>query len=503
MAITSFFAMLLQSIIQYPQMVGEELDEATHERMKQWHIYLSQKMTQLLPELEQRSLEPSTQESGVAWGSLLFAALQYQPFWAIFGLSVLLVGLRCLFLWWSHQADYDSDDSSSGYRDEEEEEEEEEDNDENDVGRFIEEHIQFPVYDLTAECKRALDLVGSCIGILRAFRIDTFYPVLQTEIGVGSAFEGWSPLKEDTVYRILIPMKPPIGHAFHLELSTANGMEARTWRIRVELLCTCLKSRDMLCFLHDPVEDVRKNQEPSLLYTLCTDSFLDAQKTARWFRQLVKDALVFLPLSTKYNIKLLPSSRSIRFQVIRDNEPKLTIEMIFGVQQGNSDIFLSSESTEAGSTPSTVWSESCAVAEVKFFKHIAMKAPRDSFHLKCLQLCAYILNGSSFSVYTFKTAVMHLLTTIPLSNWRSKHFVQRLRDITSYLRCCLEEKRLNHFFFGNENVPEEILLPSSFQNAIPPNLFHHLAKDPASIPEALRDFYALQDRLRRYVIFGH
>ncbi|KAM6274497.1 inositol 1,4,5-trisphosphate receptor-interacting protein-like 1 [Porphyrio hochstetteri] len=500
MAVLMFFVILLESIIQRLLMLGEELVDATLEHMKQWPIYLSQKMAQLLQELEQKSLEPSTQEkSGMAWGSLLFAALQYQPFWAIAGLLVLLVGFWWWFRRWSHQAYNQSDDSSSGYRDKEEEQ----DNAEDDVTKFIVEHIRLPVQDITTECKRVMRLVHTYIHIFRELSADSFSPVLEKAIGVGSAFEGWSLSKEDIVYRIFVPMKPPIGHAFHLELSTANVMEGRTWRIRVELLCTCLRPRKMLCFLHHPMEELRRIQKPSLLYTLCTDSYLDVQKTIRWFQRLVKDAWLFLPHPSKYHVELLPSSRSIRFQVTRDNEPKLTIEMIFGVQQGNSDIFLSSESTEAGSTPSTVWSESCAVAEVKFFRHIARKAPSDSFHLKCLQLYAYILNGSSFSVYTFKTAVMHLLTTIPLSNWRRKHFLQRLRGITSYLHCCLEEKHLNHFFFGNENVPEEILLPSSFQNAIQPNLFRHLAEDPASLPEALRDFYALQDRLRRYVIFGH
>ncbi|NXT81286.1 IPIL1 protein, partial [Zapornia atra] len=319
-----------------------------------------------------------------------------------------------------------------------------------------------------------MHLVNTYVHIIRELSTDSFSPVLEKAIGVGSAFEGWSPLKEDTVYRVLIPMKPPTGHAFHLEQSAANGTEARTCRIRMVLLRTI--------------------QERSLLCTLCTDSYLDVQKTTCWFQELVEDAWLVLSLTTMYRMELLPSSRSYRVQVRRHNKPMLTIEMILVVQLDNSDIFVSSESTEASSNSNTMWPETYAVAEVKFFRHITRKAPRDSCHLKCLQLCAHILDGSGFSVYTFKTVVMHLLTTIPLSNWHSKHFLDRLQDIMSYLRCCLEEKRLNHFFFGNENVPEEILLPSSFQNAVPPNLFHHLAQDPDSLPEALRDFYELQNR---------
>lgn len=47
---------------------------------------------------------------------------------------------------------------------------------------------------------------------------NSFYPVLQPAIGVGSAFEGWSPCEEDIVYRLLVPIKAPHGHVFHPEL---------------------------------------------------------------------------------------------------------------------------------------------------------------------------------------------------------------------------------------------------------------------------------------------
>ncbi|NWV41052.1 IPIL1 protein, partial [Grantiella picta] len=49
---------------------------------------------------------------------------------------------------------------------------------------------------------------------------NSFHPMLERAIGVGSAFEGWSPREEDVVYRFLVPMTPPQGHSFHLEMST-------------------------------------------------------------------------------------------------------------------------------------------------------------------------------------------------------------------------------------------------------------------------------------------
>ncbi|NWU59014.1 IPIL1 protein, partial [Dromas ardeola] len=153
--------------------------------------------------------------------------------------------------------------------------------------------------------------------------------------------------------------------------------------------------------------------------------------------------------------------------------------------------------TETTFTPSTMWAESYAVAEVKFFRRVARQAPRDTSHLRCLQLCAGSLMGTVFSSDALKTVAMHLLNTIPPSSWSSRELLVRLQDIMWYLHGCLEEKRLDHFFLGNENMPEDIILPPAFQAAEPTNLFHRLLQDPAAHAKALRDFEELKDRLTR------
>ncbi|KFR05783.1 Inositol 1,4,5-trisphosphate receptor-interacting protein-like 1, partial [Nipponia nippon] len=341
------------------------------------------------------------------------------------------------------------------------------------------------------------ELVGNLLHVLQVLSSNGFFPVLQPAIGVGSSFEGWNPCEDDAVYSLLVPLQPPRGHTFHLELGTAGEMPANDSCVRVELECTCMREQlaeNMLCFLHHPEEDLRRNQDPSLLRTLCTSSYLDVEKTALWFQNCVRSTWVEVPQSRRYSMKVLPSSRSCKLQLTNAFRRTLSVEMMFGVQQGDSDIFLSSQTTEAISTPSTTWPESYAVAEVKFFRHMARHAPPNSFHLKCLQLCARILVGTGFSTYTLKTVVMHLLTTLPLSGWRRRHFLLRLQDIMRYMRCCLEEKRLDHFFFGNERVPEEIVLPPAFQAAEPLNLFQHLVQDPATQAEALHEFMFLRDR---------
>ncbi|NWI43466.1 IPIL1 protein, partial [Picathartes gymnocephalus] len=321
---------------------------------------------------------------------------------------------------------------------------------------------------------------------------NSFYPVLQRAIGVGSAFEGWSPREQDAVYRVLIPMTPPRGHSFHLELDTAGQRHVRNFRVRVQLECTCVSEQqgeNMLCFLHHPEEELRSSQDPSLLDTLCSGSYLDVHKTARWFRQLVGAIWPALPQSHNWHLQLLPSRRSCQFKVTNGIE-SFRIEMFFGVRRGDSDIFVSSQPREAH-TQSTTWPETYAVAEMKFFKYIARQAPRDSLHLRCLQLFTRVQLGIGFSTYTMKTIVMHLLNIVPVSRWRRRYFLRCLGDINVNLRCCLEEKCLNHFIIGNKRFPQEISLPLDLESAEPPNLFHHLACYQAAHSQAMSEYQDL------------
>ncbi|NWH35916.1 IPIL1 protein, partial [Chloropsis hardwickii] len=321
---------------------------------------------------------------------------------------------------------------------------------------------------------------------------NSFYPVLQRAIGVGSAFEGWSPHEQDVVYRVLIPMTPPRGHSFHLELESAEQRPVRNFRVRVQLECTCTREQqgdNMLCFLHHPEEELRGNQDPSLLDTLCTGSYLDVEKTARWFYQLVRAIWPALPQAHNWHLTLLPSTRSCQIKVTNGRE-SFRIEMLFGVRRDDSDIFVSSQPREA-CTPSTIWPETYDVAEMEFFKHIARQAPPDSLHLKCLQLFSRVQLGFGFSTYTMKTIVMHLLNTVPVSQWHRRYFLRRLEDINVNMRCCLEEKSLNHFIIGNKRLPQEISLPLDIASAEPPNLFHHLARHPDSHSQAMAEYQDL------------
>ncbi|XP_058711571.1 inositol 1,4,5-trisphosphate receptor-interacting protein-like 1 [Poecile atricapillus] len=356
--------------------------------------------------------------------------------------------------------------------------------------------IQWPVQDLQRGCEWITDLMDKYATFFGLVLSNSFYPVLQRAIGVGSAFEGWSPREQDVVYRVLVPMTPPRGHSFHLELDTAGHTQVRNFRVRVQLECTCTREQqgdNMLCFLHHPKEELRKNQDPSLLDTLCTGSYLDVQKTARWFYQLVRAIWPALPQSHSWHLTLLPSRRSCQFKVT-DGEESFRIEMLFGVRRGDSDIFVSSQPREAH-TPNTTWPETYAVAEMKFFKHIARQAPPDSLHLRCLQFFTRLQLGFCFSTYAIKTLVMHLLAETPVALWCRRHFLERLLQIRDGLFLCVRAKRLNHFIVGNERLPRDIRVPPDVPTATTHNLFHRLAQDSDAYSQAMLEYRVLREWL--------
>ncbi|XP_030816705.1 inositol 1,4,5-trisphosphate receptor-interacting protein-like 1 [Camarhynchus parvulus] len=522
MALLPLLFVLVQSLIQYPQPAGDGLDEATHRRMKERQELLDHQMARLLQELEQPD---------EGWGAVLFGALQQWPFWVLAGV-LLLLGLCFSCRRRSHQDNSDDvnegeervdgqkeytevkvqESSAASEQRSREKEDRDGGNEEsgsggmkdrektrdvgNEQGILLVDHIEWPVEDLERGCSVTAELMESLTRVFVDSVSHSFYPVPQETIRVGSAFEGWSPCDWDGVYHVLVPLSPPPGHAFHLELNSAGQVAARTFSVHVELVCTCKKvqlGEKPLCFLHQSRKGLRRKQKRSLLTTLCTDSYLDGGKTSHWFCQLVRSSWLQVPQWHSWHLVFQPCSRSCQLQLSKGRE-SLRVEMLFGVCQGDSDIFVVSQPVKANMIASTAWPTTYTVAEVKFFRHIARQLLCESLHLKCLQLFTCILRGTGFSSSTWKTVVMHVLTTVPLSRWNRSAFARRLWDIMAYLDHCLQLTRLEHFVLGNERLPAEISLPPAMRGVEPPNLFEHLARDPAAL-RAMQAYGQLRFRL--------
>ncbi|OXB51379.1 hypothetical protein ASZ78_009666 [Callipepla squamata] len=434
--------------------------------------------------------------------------------------SLKIMGVLCVFvlLFWliwkiekKFWEDQDNSDEESCSREEEQEQEEQqeqeaEEQEEKEV-KVQDEQNDSESFGPNADLKELGDsllyLVNILIDIAQNVVLDTFFPVPEQSFVVGSTYEGWGLPVGETVFRFLVSLKPRRGHIFQLELGTTRELPIQNSRIRVELKCTCGQEQDlkMLCFLRTSADELR-NQQPSLLYTLCSGPYLDVEKTARWFGAVLKNAWKCVPLSAACRLNVVHFKRSCRFQLTPMIQRTFLIDVMFGVQQADTDIFLSSQESEAAYTPSTAWPQTCAVAEAKFFKHVAARAGEDSFHLGCLKACAYILVGYNFSPYELKTVLMHLLTAIPVECWSQSYFVQRMEDILHYLRCCVEEKRLDHFPIGNKAVPAEIILPWEFRVSVPPSLFQRVARDPDRHEQALYETEMLRDRFKTLLTSG-
>ncbi|NXI73010.1 IPIL1 protein, partial [Anseranas semipalmata] len=64
------------------------------------------------------------------------------------------------------------------------------------------------------------EVVDELLCACRIVPTNNFMPRLQQAIGVAVSFDGSGPQDEGTLYRLLVPLNPPPGHSFHLELGT-------------------------------------------------------------------------------------------------------------------------------------------------------------------------------------------------------------------------------------------------------------------------------------------
>ncbi|XP_071896337.1 inositol 1,4,5-trisphosphate receptor-interacting protein-like 1 [Anas platyrhynchos] len=304
--------------------------------MQQRAEELQARMTQLLLEIEQIE-----QEHGWARvGTLLLSLLQQWQFWVLTG-EILLFFVLCRMLM-KFCRELRSATKKGVSRSKEDDSSEEDPDDILDACRFLNESLQWPVRSLEQTCMVVEELVINLLAACQGLPRNKFMPQLQPAIAVGSAS---GPTECDTIYRLLVPLNPPPGHAFHLELGTEGERLARNSCIRVELQCLCIRERmlgDVLCFLHRPQHEL-KNQDPSLLDTLCCGSYLDVQKTAKWFQELVAEAWEAVPQSARLKLTMLPSTRFCKFNLTKGSNKSLSIELMLGVKQDDSDTYLTFE----------------------------------------------------------------------------------------------------------------------------------------------------------------
>ncbi|XP_009880401.1 PREDICTED: inositol 1,4,5-trisphosphate receptor-interacting protein-like 1 [Charadrius vociferus] len=323
-------AIVALGIVHNALRTGEEPHTAMHRLVQHLAQQLSWKMTQLLQDLEQIQ-----DQNWVAGKVLLLAAFQQ---WS--RKRSCNMGIGCQ----RGRPGFQEED------DEVEDEEVEDDDDDDDsgdtwdLGRCVGHCSQWPVPYMADTSMLVEELVEELLSACQRLSGNNFEPRLLPAIGLGCVYEGWSNQEDNILYQLLVPLQPPPGHTFSLELGTTKDMLTSASCLHVHLQCMCmweLLVQDVLCFLHHSADEL-KRQRPSLLSTLCTNSYLDIEKTACWFQTLVKDAWKLVPQSLRWQLTVLPATRSCRLQ-LQNGEDSLSIEMIFGVQLDDSDCFLSLE----------------------------------------------------------------------------------------------------------------------------------------------------------------
>ncbi|XP_024599832.1 inositol 1,4,5-trisphosphate receptor-interacting protein-like 1 isoform X4 [Neophocaena asiaeorientalis asiaeorientalis] len=374
---------------------------------------------------------------------------------------------------------------------------------------FHKHHIQNITRDLPCTCEFVESFVDDLIKASQVLSRREAHPQLEDCLGIGAAFEKWGTLHETQKFDILVPIVPPQGTMFALEMRDL-ALGRRCGRVRVESECVCKREKllgDVLCLVHHHRDHsaLLGKCNSSIKAALCTGSYLDVCKTVQWFRNMVGNAWALVAHKYDFKLSLPPSTTSCKLRLDYRSGRFLSIRLVLGVQQEDTLVYLVSQAPDQEQLTSVDWPESFAACEHLFLKLVGRFAPENTCHLKCLQIILSLRDlqslpqGASHPIltsYHFKTALMHLLLQLPLTDWRHGMLSQRLQDILWFLGQGLQRRSLHHFLIGNTFLPLTIPIPKTFRNAEPVNLFQHLVLNPMAHSQAVEEFHNLLTQVK-------
>ncbi|XP_053257496.1 inositol 1,4,5-trisphosphate receptor-interacting protein-like 1 [Podarcis raffonei] len=506
MALGPLIFLAVLALVHHPLMVSDHTDSATLDRLQEHEKLMKTEMGRLQTEFDQKGWSWDPKQSREDWVTTDLAAEDGTwDGWHYVGLVILIL-FGCCRHTIEKEPSYDSSTDCSSTTTNEEDYDDTDMEPEYDESKqkmletFYDQHVDLETSDLTSMCDFVEtfvnDLLEACRG---ALPYQNTLPVLENCIGVDSAFEGWHTQKPSKAFRVLVPVLPPKGHSFHIETSESEGAPSTHGHILVETECVCKRERllgDVVCFLHHPEQELSSDKQGIfLIHVLCTSFHLDVEKTIHWFQGLVGKA--WPSIQPKYNLDLVPqpSNKTCRLKLAFRSGRSISVDIILGVQQGDSLVFLATQPAEMDRLTGTVWQKSFAVQELLFFKWVSQRVPEESCHLKCLQIIIYFKESSPsegknmvLTNYHYKTCLMHLLLFQPPLDWGPESSARRLQDILLYMHTALQEIYLQHFLIGNISLPIQIPMPKALRSATPVNLFRHLAEDPNLHAKAMKEF---------------
>ncbi|XP_007479107.1 inositol 1,4,5-trisphosphate receptor-interacting protein isoform X2 [Monodelphis domestica] len=334
-------------------------------------------------------------------------------------------------------------------------------------------------------------------------------------IGVGSMYENWR-VDKPLLCDLFVPFIPPEPYCFRPEVWCTSksvpldlqgyGQIKVGWINEDSVSCICGKTKlgeDLLCLLHSKTND-KTSPGSKMEDLLCfKDSpFLDMDQVMKWFQTALTRA--WHRISRKYEFDLAfghldtPGSLKIKFR----SGKFISFNLIPVVQCEDSDLYFVSHFPKGrpmgAPTSTTHWFLSFAVYERHFLKMITKVLPENACHLSCLQIASFLLikqnrltGVSGLSNYHLKTALLHLLLARPASDWGPGHLESRLNDLLRFLEKSLVEKKLYHFFVGNQKVPDTMGIPEDFRWAEPLNLFCPFVLQRSLYQKTVDSFYEM------------
>ncbi|XP_074151624.1 inositol 1,4,5-trisphosphate receptor-interacting protein [Sminthopsis crassicaudata] len=332
-------------------------------------------------------------------------------------------------------------------------------------------------------------------------------------IGVGSMYENWR-VDKPLLCDLFVPFTPPEPYRFRPEvwcISKSVPLDLQGYgQIKVGLInedsvgCICGKTKlgeDLLCLLHSK-NKMGSSSEMEDLLCFKDSPFLDMDQVMKWFQTALTRA--WQQISHKYEFDLAfghldtPGSLKIKFR----SGKFIPFNLIPVVQCEDSDLYFVSHFPRGrpvgAPASSTHWFLSFAVYERHFLKMITKALPENSCHLSCLQIASFLLTKqnrltgvSALNSYHLKTALLHLLLARSASDWGPGHLESRLNDLLRFLEKSLLEKKLYHFFVGNQKVPATMGIPELFRQAEPLNLFCPFVLQRSLYQKTLDSFYEM------------
>ncbi|XP_054331792.1 inositol 1,4,5-trisphosphate receptor-interacting protein-like 1 isoform X1 [Pongo pygmaeus] len=536
MAVISLLFLAVMYVVHHPLMVSDRMDLDTLARSRQLEKRMSEEMRLLEMEFEERKrAAEQRQKAENFWtgdtssdqlvlgkkdmGWPFQANGQEGPLGWMLG-NLWNTGLFCLFLVFEllrqnmqHEPAFDS---SS-------EEEEEEVRvipvtsynwltdfpSQEALDSFYKHYVQNAIRDLPCTCEFVESFVDDLIEACRVLSRQEARPQLEDCLGIGAAFEKWGTLHETQKFDILVPIVPPQGTMFVLEMRDP-ALGHRCGCVLVESECVCKREKllgDVLCLVHhhrDPSAVLGKCSS-SIKAALCTGFHLDVCKTVQWFRNMMGNAWALVAHKYDFKLSLPPSTTSCKLRLDYRSGRFLSIHLVLGVQREDTLVYLVSQAPDQEQLTSVDWPESFVACEHLFLKLVGRFAPENTCHLKCLQIILSLWQHQSLphgasrpilTSYHFKTALMHLLLRLPLTDWAHNMLSQRLQDILWFLGRGLQQRSLHHFLIGNTFLPLTIPIPKTFRNAEPVNLFQHLVLNPKAHSQAVEEFQNLLTQVK-------